>query len=174
MITVTGKVIGRRKPLFADWSIPLPPDLRGEGTTLRDIITRLVHTEVSAFKERQEERRVFRALTAHDIERGLEKGKVEMGGSDVPIQPIDDDSAVATALQAFEDGLYLVVIDETEHKNLDSQIFLQPDSRIAFVRLTWSSSGKRAFEASADRRGSLRNKGPLGPESPVGRVDQFL
>jgi hypothetical protein len=141
MIVVTGKALGRKKSLFADWSIPLPPDLRGEGTTLRDVITRLVRTEVRAFKERQEERRVFRTLTARDIEQGVEKGKVEMGGTEVPVQPIDDDSAVATALQAFEDGLYLVVIDETEHKNLDSQVFLQPDSRIAFVRLTLLAGG---------------------------------
>jgi hypothetical protein len=141
MITVTGKALGRRKPLFADWSIPLPPDLRDGGTTLRDVITRLVGMEVAAFKERQEQRRVFRTLTAHDIERGVEKGKVEMGGSDVPIQPVDDESAVATALQAFEDGLYLVVIDEKEHKNLQSQVYLKPDSRITFVRLAMLAGG---------------------------------
>jgi hypothetical protein len=141
MITVTGKALGRRKPLFADWSIPLPPDLHGEGTTLRDLITRLVRTEVCAFRERQEDRAVFRALTASEIESGATRGKVEMGGSDVPIQAVDLEAAVATALQAFEDGLFLVVIDEQQYRTLDSQVFLQPDSRIALVRLTLLAGG---------------------------------
>jgi hypothetical protein len=26
MITISGKALGRKKPLFADWSIPFPPD----------------------------------------------------------------------------------------------------------------------------------------------------
>ena len=141
MLTVTGKALGRRKPLFADWSIPLPPDLRGEGTTLRDIITHLVRTELCAFKERREQRRVFRALTAREVEAGVEKGKVEMGGSELPAQVVDDDEAVATALQAFEDGLYLVVIDEQEQKDLDSQVYLRPDSGITFIRLTLLAGG---------------------------------
>jgi hypothetical protein len=80
-------------------------------------------------------------LTARQIEAAAEKGKVEMGGSEVPVQEVDADSAVAAALQAFEDGLYLVVIDENEHRKLDSQVYLQPDSRITFVRLTLLAGG---------------------------------
>jgi hypothetical protein len=141
MLTVTGKALGRKKPLFADWSIPLPPGTGGEGTTLRDIIAQLVHTEVSSFKERQEQRRVFRVLTARGIEAGVQKGKIELGGSEMPAQAVDEEAAVAAALQAFEDGLYLVIIDEQEHKSLDSQVYLQPDSRITFVRLTLLAGG---------------------------------
>jgi hypothetical protein len=141
MVTISGKALGRKKPLFADGSIPLSPELRGDGTTLRDVITHVVRTEVRAFKERQEQRRVFRALTAREIEAGVARGKVEMGGSEVPVQAVDEDAAVATALQAFEDGLYLAVIDETEQKSLDSQVYLQPDSRVTFVRLTLLAGG---------------------------------
>jgi hypothetical protein len=141
MLTITGKTLGRRKPLFADWSIPLPPGLDREATTLRDLITRLVHAEISAFKDRQENRRIFRALSARDIETGVEKGKVQMGGSDVPVQDVDEEAAVSTALQAFDDGLYLVVIDDAEQKSLESQIHLRADSRITFLRLTLLAGG---------------------------------
>jgi hypothetical protein len=141
MLTVTGKALGRKKPLFADWSIPLPPGASGEGTTLRDIISQLVRTEVSSFKERQEQRRIFRALTAREIAAGMQNGKVESGGSEVPLQAVDEAAAVAAALQAFEDGLYLVVIDEQEHKSLDSQVYLQPDSQLTFIRLTLLAGG---------------------------------
>ncbi|HJT31661.1 MAG TPA: hypothetical protein VJ783_06375 [Pirellulales bacterium] len=141
-LTISGKAIGSRKPLFADWSIPFPPEWRDEGgLTLRDLIGRVVRGEVQAFRQRQDERRVFRALTARQIAEAAEKGKVEAGGSDVPPQPVDDDEAVATACQAFEDGLFLVVIDGEDHREIDREIHIQPDSQIAFVRLTLLAGG---------------------------------
>jgi hypothetical protein len=134
--------LGRKKPLFADWSVPLPPNFGGEGgTTLRNVIEHVVRAEVRAFKERQAERQVFRALTARAIDAGVQRGKVSMGGSEVPLQAVDTEAAVAMAWQAFEDGLYLVVIDEQEQKSLDSHVHLQPDSRIAFIRLTLLAGG---------------------------------
>jgi hypothetical protein len=140
MITISGKALGRKKPLFADWSIPLPPDVGDSGLTLRDLIGRVVRAEVEAFGQRQEDRKLFRALTARQIEEAAAKGKVEMGGSDVR-QKVDPEEAVGTALQAFEDGLYLVVLDGQEQRSLDAQVHLGPDSRVAFVRLTMLAGG---------------------------------
>jgi hypothetical protein len=143
MLTIQGKALGRKKPLFADWSVPFPPDL-GDGDggtlTLRDLIARIVRAEVEAFKERQQQRQLIRALTARDIQEGALKGKVDMGGHDLR-QPVNEEDAVGVALQAFEDGLYLVILDEEEQKSLDAQVFLQPDSRITFVRLTMLAGG---------------------------------
>lgn len=84
-ITITGKVIGQSRPPFADWSIPFPPDLqaRGDNITLRDLITRIVHEEVEAFRTRQEERRLTRILSQALIERGVAIGKVDLGGHDL-------------------------------------------------------------------------------------------
>jgi hypothetical protein len=141
MLTITGKALGRKKPLFADWSIPFDPEIHGDGVVLRDVISRIVRAEVAAFKDRQTGRQFLRALTAREIQAGADKGKIEMGASEVPVQPVNEDSAVAVALQAFEDGLYLVVIDEQEQRNLDSPVHLQPDSRITFIRLTLLAGG---------------------------------
>jgi hypothetical protein len=142
MITISGKALGKKKPLFADWSIPFPDDLTGAGgrLTLRDLIGRVVRAEVDAFRQRQEERRLVRALTATDIAKGVAKGKVDLGGRDLR-QEVDPDEAVATALQAFEDGLYLVVVDGEEGRSLDKELHLQPDSRVAFVRLALLAGG---------------------------------
>jgi predicted nucleic acid-binding protein len=140
MITISGKTLGRKKPLFADWSIPLPPDLGDGGLTLRDLIGRIVRTEVEAFRQRQQERRVFRALTADDIARGAVKGKIDMGGHDLQ-QDVDAEEAVAIALQAFEDGLYLVVVDEEDKRELDQRLFLKPDSCVTFIRLAMLAGG---------------------------------
>ncbi|HEY7310349.1 MAG TPA: hypothetical protein VH643_13375 [Gemmataceae bacterium] len=141
MLTISGKALGRKKPLFADWSIPFPPDLADGGSlTLRDLIGRVVRVEVEAFKKRQQERQLFRALTEKQIQEGATKGKIESGGSDLA-QKVDADEAVATALEAFEDGLYLVVVDEQEQRSLDARVFLQPDSKVAFVRLVMLAGG---------------------------------
>jgi hypothetical protein len=142
MLTIDARVLGRKKPLFADWSIPLPPDDAGGGEpwTLRRLITRIVLEEVAAFQERQEERKVIKALTAAQIEEGVAKGKVDMGGRDLK-QKVDPEAAVGAALQAFEDGIYLAILDGQEQKDLDKEIHLQSDSRVTFVRLAMLSGG---------------------------------
>lgn len=141
MLTIQGKALGRKKPLFADWSVPFPPNLGDGGSlTLRDLIARVVRAEVDAFKERQQQRQLLRALTASDIQQGVARGKVDAGGR-AARQAVDEEDAVGVALQAFEDGLYLVVLDDTEQKDLDAQVFLQPDSRVTFLRLTMLAGG---------------------------------
>lgn len=142
MLTISGKSLGVKKSLFADFSLPLPPGLQGDdGVTLRRLVEHLVREEVAAFQKRQREGRMLRVLTTRDIVEGAEKGKIFSGGSEIEPQAIDPDAAVATALQAFEDGLYLVVLDGQQQRELDGQVFLQPDSQITFLRLTLLAGG---------------------------------
>jgi hypothetical protein len=142
MITISGKTIGKKQPLFADWSIPFPPELSGGegGLTLRDLITRIVKSEVQAFRKRQQDRQFVRALTARQIEEGAGAGKIDMGGRKLK-QTVSDEDAVGAALQAFEDGIYLVILDGEEQAELDREIHLEPDSRITFVRLVMLAGG---------------------------------
>jgi hypothetical protein len=141
MLTISGKALGRKKPLFADFSVPFPPDLGdGGAVTLRDLIGRVVRHEVQAFQQRQHDRQFLHALTARQIEEGAAKGKIDLGGHDLK-QKVDAEEAVGVALEAFEDGLYLVVVDGQEQRSLDAQVFLQPDSRLAFVRLVMLAGG---------------------------------
>ena len=140
-LIITGNAIGKRRPLFEDFSVPAPPDITndeggGGGLTLRDLIAHVVRNEVARFRERQEARKFLRVLSERQIEAGVERGKIESGGSNLS-QPVDEDQAVATAHQAFEDGLYLVLIDGEEQRELDRQIYLKPDSRITFIRLVF-------------------------------------
>ena len=141
-LTISGRAVGIRRPLFTDWSIPFPPEWSDAGgLTLRDLIGRVVRAEVQAFRQRQADRQVFRALTARQIEAGVERGKIEMGGSELAQQEVDEEGAVAAACQAFEDGIYLVVIDGEEQREIDREIHVRPDSRITFVRLTLLAGG---------------------------------
>lgn len=141
MLTVSGKALGRRKPLFADFSIPFPPDLGDDSVTLRELIEFVVRSEVAAFRERQTERQLLKALTAQQIQEGANAGKIEMGDSEIELQNVDEESAIEAALQAFIDGMYLVSIDETQYRDLDEQIFIRDETRVTFIRLTLLAGG---------------------------------
>ena len=135
-LTLSARVVGRRKPLVPDWHLDWPPDEgnRGEPLTLRQLITRIVLKEVEGFKKRQEERRLIRILSQEKIEEGLRKGRVDSGGRDLH-QVVDEESAVANALQAFEDGIYLVILDGEEQRDLDREVHMHSDSHLIFLRL---------------------------------------
>jgi len=141
-VVISVRAVGRRKPLLDDWSIPLPPEFREGGSplTLRDLITRIVLEEVKKFRKRQDQRRLVHVLTAREIDEGLRRGKIDSGGRDLR-QKVDDQDAVATALEAFEDGLYLVLLDGQELRELDREVHLQPDSQITFLRLVMLAGG---------------------------------
>ena len=141
MITIRGKALGKRKPLFEDFSVPPPRNLGdGDGPlTLRTLITHVVKSEVQAFQKRQHARRLDRVLSPREVESGEQKGKISPEGRDPKHPPaeVDVDAAIATALEAFGDGLYLVVIDEVEYTDLDAIVNLKPDSLVTFIRLTF-------------------------------------
>ena len=142
MLKVTGKSLGSRRKLFADFSIPIQPQWLGDdGVTLRDLIQATVAEQVAAYEKRQADRQFIRALTAKDISAGIEKGKIDSGGSEIEPVKIDGSAALATAIEAFSDGLYLVSVDGEEKKDLDAQLFLAEDSTIAFIRLTLLAGG---------------------------------
>lgn len=137
MLLVQGKALGRKKPLFDDFSVSSPAtgDL-----TLRALLGHVVRQEVARFKTRQAERRLLRVLTERQVEDGLAKGKVDSGGSTLD-QNVDVDAAIAAAIEAFQDGLYLIGLDERELKDLDAPISLTESSRLTFVRLSLLAGG---------------------------------
>jgi len=135
--TVEAKVVGQKRPLFADWQIELPPpdENQGDHLKLRDLITSIVTKEVEGFKIRQEERKLARVMSRVEIEQDAVRGKIDPGEGDLQ-QQVNLDDAVAVALQAFEDGLYFVFIDEVQQTSLDSEVFLKTNSKVVFLRLT--------------------------------------
>ena len=63
-----------------------------------------------------------------------------MGGRNLD-QEVDEEQAVAAALQAFEDGIYLVAVDGRELRDLDQAVYLTQDSRVTFIRLALLAGG---------------------------------
>lgn len=133
-LTISGKVMGKTQPIFANWELLLPDQVEQSPLTLRDLLTQIVLAEVTGFAARQSQRRLIQILSPTQIHSGVEQGKVDSGGSDLE-QVVDPGQAVETALQAFTDGLYFVFSDEQQQENLDNVVTLQPDSQLLFLRL---------------------------------------
>lgn len=143
ILTVEAKVVGQKRPVFTDYRVPLPPEATDAGRiTLRDLITRIVHHEVAAFTQRQEERRLARVLSPAQIADGAQRGRIDSGERE-PAQPdgVNTEAAVSAALQAFEDGLYYVFLDDVQQEALDQTVFVGEDSRVMFIRLVALAGG---------------------------------
>jgi len=135
-LTISGRTVGSRRPLFADWSIPLAPDDfgGGEGLTLRDLIALVVRAEVAAYESRREARRLDRVFSRERIERGAAEGRVAPEAREGAAAPPVEE-AVETAVTAFEDGIYLVAIDGVEVREVEARVSVRADTRVTFIRL---------------------------------------
>ena len=96
---------------------------------------------MAAFQQRQAEQKTLRVLTARQITEGAARGKIDSGGRELEAGMVDADTAVAAALEAFEDGLYFVFVDGNQVENLDSHLQLVPGSAITFLRLVALAGG---------------------------------
>lgn len=139
MLLIETRIIGKKSAPIDRWSIPVPPageEGGGGGLTLRELISRIVRQEVEGFERRQRVQRLTRFLSSPEIEHGAARGKVDPGGRPAS-DAVDVERAVATALLGFEDGLYLVLLDGVEQRELDAEVFLNAGSRVVFLRLTF-------------------------------------
>ena len=137
MLLIEGKAVGQRRPSFDGFSVPPPEDLGDGGPLkLRDLIEHVVVNEVAAFEKRQEARRLDRVLSPRQIDEGETRGRISPEGRDAKLpapKPVDVSSAIQTAIDAFVDGMYLVVIDGQEYRDLDQIVQLTPDSKLTFI-----------------------------------------
>jgi hypothetical protein len=134
MIWVEGKSPGSKAPTFAPFGFE-PEDDSSDGRPylVRHLIAKLVRESVRDFHLR-EGQDPLRVLTSEAIAESLKKGK--FGQAREERQTVDLDQATGQALQAFEDGLYLLFVDDEEKRSLDEPVYLQPNTKITLIRLT--------------------------------------
>jgi hypothetical protein len=126
--------MGKIRPTFADWQLPLPAGCITADLTLADLIREVVLAEVAADVGRQSQHQLLQVLSPAQINAGMIQGKVDLGGSD-PVPPPDPQAALAVALSAFKDGLYYVFIDDKQIETLDTPVCLVANSQLLFLRL---------------------------------------
>ena len=131
-LNVNIKQIGQRRQAVS----PIPFEVSGTPETVRDLITQTVTTCVREYEKRQQmSGEVPRPLTTQQITDMADVGKIAFGINYGEKKP-DLQQAIKTALQAFEDGIYRVFLNEEELTALDQQIALNEEDTLTFVRLT--------------------------------------
>lgn len=142
LLTIEGKQFGRgNKSLFPNFQMPVPVEWHGSAITLRTLIEAVVRSKVAAFQERQENSTVLQALSAAQIAEGVAKGKVDSGGSSNTPVEVDADETVQTALQAFEDSLYFVFVDNIQRESLSDALLIGTGTHVTFLRLVAMAGG---------------------------------
>jgi len=131
-IVVKLKSVGKRKPVLDDMPYSLPEGI----STLRQLIEAIVCQEVQDFNQRAGEQVIQTFLTENEINDLNAVGKVGFGCS-YSDRKADLGKAIATALLGFEDGLYKVLVNESDIAELDAQLALQEGDRLTFIRLTF-------------------------------------
>lgn len=101
----------------------------------------LVEEQVRAYEERQAQKPLLYTLTEVALEEQVQQGKVDFN------ERLNDNSvnlaaAQSTALQAFEDGLYVIFADEEQLTTLEQSVDWLTVQAFSFLRLTFLS-GRR-------------------------------
>ncbi len=113
-----------------------PLTLQAAPATLRELITACVDACIAAYRERAKESQNPAPLSDEDF-AGMEAlGKFAFGVH-YNDKEIDRAKAVATALQAVEDGLVRIFHGEEELTGLDAPLALPEGATLTFIRLTF-------------------------------------
>ena len=131
-VFVNVKSIGKRRPALAKKPYELPDNIK----TLSDLITTVTRQEVEMYNERGVDEMLIPFLTEAEIADQSNIGKVGFGRL-YSEKKADLEKAIDTALEGFVDGLFKVVINETEIEDLDTQVNLQENDVLTFIRLTF-------------------------------------
>ena len=128
--TINLKRLGKKKIKTIAFELGKRPE------TLRELIVLCVNAEVGKFNHDRLNNQLLPFLTRDQIAEQASNGKVGFG--EIENTTLADASvAVANAIQCFEDGVFVVFIDEVEIISLDQNINLNDYSSLAFLRMTF-------------------------------------
>ena len=105
-----------------------------------ELLAQLVSAEVRSYQDRRETQMVLRVLTDEQVVAGQDMGRMVSGGRAVPPPPSLAE-AVTRAVEAFHDGLFLVVLDDRQLEDLGELVNVGPTSRLRLVRLVALAGG---------------------------------
>jgi len=131
IVWITVKSLGKRKPALAKQAAELPETTN----TLRQLIKNMVAQQVKTTQHKKNDAEWLAYLMPEDIQEQAAAGKVGFGAiynDGVP----DVEGAMATAVTAYEDGLFKVFLNDEELQGLDEPLILQEDDNVVFIRFT--------------------------------------
>lgn len=132
ILTINLKQIGQRKQKI----VPVEFDYTPVPQTLRELITETVKPCVNAYNEQAfKGENQTNPLSEEQIKDMAHMGKIAFG-INYGGRKQEMDKAVSNALQAYEDGIYRVFLNDRELTCLDENINLKEKDSLTFIRLT--------------------------------------
>ena len=104
-------------------------EISQEMLTVRELIARRVHDEVTAYNERQSG--MFQGLI-----QPVESERMLNGYRLRPSKLIDAEQQVYRALEAFQTNGFFVLVNDRQVENLDDEVWLGEGATASFVKLT--------------------------------------
>ena len=128
-IYIRVKAAGKRRDVLEKLPAKLPEGI----DTAQKLITAIVQQRVREYNEKAVDAGYLKFLTQKEFEAGEAIGKI--GFNDKKNENIqDEEKAVQNAIECFNDGIYRILINETEAADLGS-IDLHEGDTITFIRL---------------------------------------
>lgn len=114
-----------------------PYEINDNISTLRELLTDIVITEVNKYNNNKNNDTVLTAFISQEQIDDLSlTGKVSFG--DVfNDKKAEKNSAINNAIQCFEDGIVRVFMDETELAELDAPLTIKENEVFTFIRLAF-------------------------------------
>jgi len=136
-IEISVKMLGKKRPVLENLQIQLPDEFNGSAT-LSQLIEVIVRQQVANFNQKGDN--LLRYLDSSQMQAMKKSGKIGFGEV-YNTKTADVEKAVQDALQAFEDGLYFVFIDDVKIEKLTDKVDLKPNAKILFLRLVALTGG---------------------------------
>lgn len=131
-VKVNLKQIGQRKQKIA----PVDFELKSPPKTVRELIAQTVTACVSSYNQRvRAGTDRAKPLSSEQISDMAEIGKIAFG-INYGEKEQDLDKAKENALQAFEDGLYRIFLNDGELEGLDTETDIKEGDTLTFIKLT--------------------------------------
>ena len=130
-------MLGKKRPVLENLQIQLPDEFNGSAT-LSQLIDVIVRQQVANFNQKGDN--LLRYLDSSQMQAMKKSGKIGFGEA-YNTKTADVEKAVPDALQAFEDGLYFVFIDDVKIEKLTDKVDLKPNAKILFLRLVALTGG---------------------------------
>lgn len=124
---VNVKQIGKKKNPVEKMPYELPAGIK----TVRELIQVFVRLCVDEFNNKQ----IVDFLSAEEIEDKSVIGKIDFQDRENQTKA-DLEAAIHNALLSYEDGIYRIFLNEEELGTLDSEVTLNPEDTLTFIRLT--------------------------------------
>lgn len=130
-IKITIKQLGKKRSKISEADFTL----ENKPTTVAELIKEAVHTCVAQYNLRVRNKENIKPLTDEQISDMSEIGKIAFG-INYGEKEANEENAVTTAIEAFEDGIVRIFKQDEELTELNQDIDVKENDLFTFIRLT--------------------------------------